>query len=172
MTSDEAMKRRAYLGLGSNLGDSRQILVDAVETLRSGGEVVAVSSLYRTEPVGGPEQDPFLNLVVGLDTTASPQELLEWSRSLERSANRRRIIRWGPRTLDVDVLLVGDLTVDEEDLTVPHPRMFQRNFVMVPLLELDPNVVVEGYDPAIAFGDVENIGPLLPVDDGLSSAVD
>lgn len=123
-------------------------------------DVVAVSPLYETDPVGGPEQDAYFNVVVELATIDGPRELLERCRSLEAMAERRRTIRWGPRTLDVDVLLIDGVTVDEPDLTVPHPRMHQRNFVMVPLLDLDPTITVEGYDRATAFGDVANIGPL------------
>jgi dihydroneopterin aldolase/2-amino-4-hydroxy-6-hydroxymethyldihydropteridine diphosphokinase len=123
-------------------------------------DVVAVSPLYETDPVGGPEQDAYFNIVVELDTTATPRELLERCRALEMAADRRRVIRWGPRTLDVDILLVGDLTVDDDDLAVPHPRMHERNFVMRPLLDLDPAIAVEGFDPDAAYGDVRSIGPL------------
>jgi 2-amino-4-hydroxy-6-hydroxymethyldihydropteridine diphosphokinase len=148
---------RAFLGLGSNIGDRRQTLLDAVAAIP---ELVAVSPVYETEPVGGPEQGPFYNIVVELDTERSPHELLALCRELEQAAGRVRVVRWGPRTLDVDVLLVGDLTVDDDDLVVPHPRMAQRNFVMVPLLDLAPEIVVEGYDPTTAIGDVVNVGPL------------
>jgi len=148
---------RAFLGLGSNIGDRRETLRAAVAAIP---DLVAVSPVYETEPVGGPEQDSFYNIVVELETERTPRELLAVCRELEAAAGRVRKIRWGPRTLDVDVLLVGDLTVAEDDLTVPHPRMHQRNFVMVPLLDLYPEVEVPGYDPAAAFGDVENIGSL------------
>lgn len=148
---------RAFLGMGSNLGDRRAILRAAVAAIP---EVAAVSPVYETEPVGGPEQGPFYNIVVELETERSPRELLELCEELEQAANRTRVIRWGPRTLDVDVLLVGELVVDEDDLEVPHPRMHQRNFVMVPLLDLFPQAEVAGYDPDTAFGDVRNIGPL------------
>ncbi len=123
-------------------------------------EVVAVSPLYETEPVGGPEQDAYFNVVVELDTGRDPRQLLELCRTLETAAQRRRTVRWGPRTLDVDVLLAADLVVDHDDLTIPHPRMHQRNFVVRPLLDLDPHIVVDGYDPDTAFGQVTNIGPL------------
>ncbi len=123
-----------------------------------------MSPVYETDPVGGPEQDAFYNIVVELTTERAPRELLELCRELEQAAGRIRRIRWGPRTLDVDVLLVGDQTVDTEDLTVPHPRMTQRNFVMVPLLDLAPELVSDpqlaSYDPAEAIGEVTNIGPL------------
>ncbi len=148
---------RAFLGLGSNIGDRRSILREAVAGIF---ELVAVSPVYETDPVGGPEQEPYYNIVVELDTERSPRELLALCHELEQAAGRTRVVRWGPRTLDVDVLLVGDLTVDEEDLLVPHPRMAERNFVMVPLLDLAPELDVPGYDPATAYGDVRNIGPL------------
>lgn len=148
---------RAFLGLGSNIGDRRSTLREAVAGIF---ELVAVSPVYETDPVGGPEQEPYYNIVVELDTERSPRELLALCHELEQAAGRTRVVRWGPRTLDVDVLLVGDLTVDEEDLLVPHPRMAERNFVMVPLLDLAPELDVPGYDPATAYGDVRNIGPL------------
>lgn len=101
-----------------------------------------VSPVYETQPVGGPPgQRPYLNVVVELLTEASPRDLLELAARLEASAGRTRAERWGPRTLDVDVLLVGDLRVDEPDLVVPHPRMHERAFVLVPLADLAPEVV-------------------------------
>ncbi len=136
---------RAYLGLGSNLGDRRAHLRAAVDALP---DVVAVSPVYETEPVGGPPgQQPYLNLVVALDTERSPRELLALGQALEAAAARTRTEPDGPRTLDVDVLLVGDLTVQEPDLIVPHPRMWQRRFVLAPLADL-------------ATGDVRRLGPL------------
>ena len=132
---------RAFLGLGANLGDRRATLRAAVAAL---GDVVAVSPVYETDPVGGPPGQPaYLNLVVELDTDRSPRELLEEARRLEAAAGRVREERWGPRTLDVDVLLVGDLVVDEPDLVVPHPGMAERAFVLVPLADLAPELVPE-----------------------------
>ena len=136
---------RAYLGLGSNLGDRRASLRAAVDALP---DVVAVSPVYETEPVGGPPgQEPYLNLVVALDTERSPRELLELGQALEAAAGRVRTMADAPRTLDVDVLLVGDLIVDEPDLVVPHPRMWRRRFVLAPLADL-------------ADGEVTRLGPL------------
>ncbi len=133
---------RAFLGLGSNLGDRHARLLRAVAGLP---DLVAVSSLYETEPVGGPPgQGPYLNLVVELDTELGPRDLLELARRLETEAGRQRGQRWGPRTLDVDVLLVGDEVVDDEDLVVPHPRMWERRFVVAPLAELAPDLVPPG----------------------------
>ena len=148
---------RAFLGLGSNIGDRRAFLREAVAAMP---DVVAVSPVYETDPVGGPDQDTYLNIVVELATIATPRELLQRCQMLEAAAERSRLVRWGPRTLDVDVLIVDRMQIDEPDLLVPHPRMHQRNFVMMPLLDLDPTIEVEGYDPAAAFGDVRSIGPL------------
>lgn len=103
--------------------------------------MVAVSPVYETEPVGGPGQEPFLNAVVELDTERSPRQLLELAQGAEQHAGRIRRERHGPRTLDVDVLLVDDLTVDEPDLVVPHPSMWQRRFVLAPLADLAPELV-------------------------------
>jgi 2-amino-4-hydroxy-6-hydroxymethyldihydropteridine diphosphokinase len=130
---------RAFLALGSNLGDRRAYLREAVAALP---DVVAVSQLYETAPVGGPDnQGPYLNLVVELDTERTPRELLEVCREREAAAERVRVVRWGPRTLDVDVLWVDGDTVDEPDLIVPHPRMFERAFVLMPLRDLAPELV-------------------------------
>ena len=130
---------RAFLGLGSNLGDRRAFLRDAVAALP---DVVAVSPVYETEPVGGPDrQGRYLNVVVELDTERSPRELLGIAHRLETAAGRVRTERWGPRTLDVDVLLVGDLVVDDDDLQVPHPRLGERAFVLIPLADLAPDLV-------------------------------
>jgi 2-amino-4-hydroxy-6-hydroxymethyldihydropteridine diphosphokinase len=134
--------RRAFLGLGSNLGDRRAALGHAVAQLEVHGDVTAVSPLYETDPVGGPEdQGPYLNLVVELATADSPRQLLVRCQALEKAAHRVRTVRFGPRTLDADVLLVGDLTVDEPDLVVPHPRMGERRFVLQPLSDLAPDLV-------------------------------
>jgi 2-amino-4-hydroxy-6-hydroxymethyldihydropteridine diphosphokinase len=137
---------RAYLGLGSNVGDRLSHLRTAVATLRSIDPALAVSSLYETAPVGGPPgQTWYLNLVVGMRTRSSPRQLLDLAHELERCAGRVRTVRFGPRTLDVDVLLVGELSVDEDDLVVPHPRMWERAFVLAPLEELDPSLVPAGW---------------------------
>jgi 2-amino-4-hydroxy-6-hydroxymethyldihydropteridine diphosphokinase len=138
--SPGAATRRAYLGIGSNLGDRLQYLQLAVDDLAAadGVDVVAVSPVYETAPVGGPEQPDYLNAVVAVDTARSPRALLELAHAIEAHAVRVRTVRWGPRTLDVDVLLVGDERVDEPDLVVPHPRMTERAFVVVPLADLDP----------------------------------
>lgn len=135
--------RRAHLGLGSNLGDRFGFLQGAVTGLAAtpGIEVVAVSKVYETEPVGGPRQGPYLNAVVALDTGLSAIELLEVAQRLEAAAGRRRAERWGPRSLDVDVLLVGEERIATDRLTVPHPGVFQRGFVLAPLADVAPALV-------------------------------
>jgi len=147
---------RAFLGMGSNLGDRARYLRDAVAALDG---VVAVSAVYETEPVGGPEQGAYLNLVVELDTDLDARGLLAECRRLEAAAGRVREERWGPRTLDVDVLWVDGETVDEPDLVVPHPRMRLRRFVLAPLADLAPDLVSDE-DLEAAEGDVERIGRL------------
>ena len=153
------MSRRAFLGLGTNLGDREGYLRDAVSTLRAAGDVVAVSGLYETEPVGGPPQGLYLNLVVELDTEDSPEALLERCHALEDAAARVRLERFGPRTLDVDVLFVQGEERSSDELTVPHPRMFERRFVLSPLRELAPDLVTEAEELA-GGGDVRRVGTL------------
>lgn len=148
---------RAFLGLGSNLGDRHGYLRAAVADMP---DLVAVSPLYESAPVGGPEQGAYLNIVVQLETRLLPHELLATCRRLERAAGRERVVRWGPRTLDVDVLWIDGVRVDSPELTVPHPRMHERNFVMDPLLDLDPDFTHPGYDRAKAYGEVRAIGAL------------
>jgi 2-amino-4-hydroxy-6-hydroxymethyldihydropteridine diphosphokinase len=152
--------RRAFIGLGSNLGDRRGLLRAAVEGLRAAGDVVAVSPLYETEPVGGPEgQGPFLNLVVELATADSPRDLLRRCQGLEAAAGRVRAERWGPRTLDADVLLVEGVEVDEADLVVPHPRLWERRFALQPLADLAPDLVPAALLET-AGGAVDRVGRL------------
>ena len=148
---------RAFLGLGSNIGDRRSALRQAVSSLP---DVAAVSPVYETEPVGGPPgQGPYLNLVVELATERTPRQLLELGGRLEAAAGRVRAERWGPRPLDVDVLLVGDQTVDEPDLVVPHPRMWERRFVVAPLADLAPELVPEDWEARVS-GEVTRLGTL------------
>ena len=148
---------RAFLGLGTNLGDRRAHLSQALSTLGAAGDLVAVSRVYETDPVGGPEQQDFWNVVVELETTSSPEELLGRCRQLEASAHRVRLVRFGPRTLDVDVLWVDGEVRSTEELTVPHPRMFDRRFVLAPLAELAPDIATEE-SVARSGGEVRVIG--------------
>jgi 2-amino-4-hydroxy-6-hydroxymethyldihydropteridine diphosphokinase len=148
---------RAFLGLGSNLGDREAHLRAAVAEL---DDVVAVSPVYETDPVGGPEdQGPYLNLVVELDTPLDARGLLEECRRLEADAGRVREVRWGPRTLDVDVLWVEGDERHEPDLEVPHPRLWERRFVLAPLRDIAPDLVpAEAVERAT--GEVHEVGDL------------
>jgi len=150
------VSRLAHLGIGSNLGDRLAHLQGAVDGLvaAAGVRVVAVSPVYETGPVGGPDQDDYLNAVVAVETARSARSLLELGQELEAGARRTRTERWGPRTLDVDVLLVGDETTDEPDLEVPHPRIWERGFVVVPLHEIAPDLVGPERLEAVAGDDV------------------
>jgi 2-amino-4-hydroxy-6-hydroxymethyldihydropteridine diphosphokinase len=145
---------RAYVGLGANLGDRERTLRAAVDALagEDGVEVVAVSTLRETEPVGVGEQPPFLNGAVELRTTLSARELLARLLAVEQRFGRVRVPgEHGPRTLDLDLLLCGDEVIDEPELHVPHPRLHERRFVLEPLAELAPGLLVPGR------GDVESL---------------
>lgn len=133
----------AYLGLGSNLGDRLRHLQLAVDGLASteGIQVSGVSGVYETDPVGGPPQPDYLNAVVAVRTSLSSRRLLEVAKRLEQEAGRAPGERNAPRPLDVDVLLVGSERVDEEDLTVPHPRLAERHFVLAPLADVAPTLI-------------------------------
>jgi 2-amino-4-hydroxy-6-hydroxymethyldihydropteridine diphosphokinase len=133
-----------YLGLGSNLGDRLANLQSAVDRLRGepGVRVAASSRVWETVPVGGPPQPDYLNAVLRVETDLSPRDLLEACRRVEEGLGRVRKERWGARTIDVDILLYDGQMVDEPELVVPHPRMTERAFVVLPLLELDPDPVL------------------------------
>ncbi|MDK8176570.1 2-amino-4-hydroxy-6-hydroxymethyldihydropteridine pyrophosphokinase [Staphylococcus sp. HMSC072B07] len=132
-----------FLGLGSNVGDRENQLKEAIRLLdeQSGIKVVKVSSFYETEPVGYVDQPDFLNLCVEIQTELSPKAVLERGLAIEQQLHRVRKERWGPRTLDIDILLYGDQIIEEQDLTIPHPRMTERAFVLIPLQEIAPNKI-------------------------------
>jgi 2-amino-4-hydroxy-6-hydroxymethyldihydropteridine diphosphokinase len=137
---------RAYVGLGANLGDREGSIRRAVTLLggAAGVEVVSVSTLRETEPWGPVEQPPYLNGAVELETELGPRALLELLLDVERRLGRVRTKRWGPRTIDLDLLLHGDWVVDEPGLTLPHPRLHERRFALEPLAELAPDAVIPG----------------------------
>jgi 2-amino-4-hydroxy-6-hydroxymethyldihydropteridine diphosphokinase len=138
---------RAFIGLGSNLGDREGRLRGAVELLREEPEieVVGVSSMRETEPVGHLDQPHFLNAAVEVETALPASRLLDRLLAVERALGRHRVgPRFGPRTIDLDLLLYGDALIDEPSLTVPHPRLAERRFALEPLHELDPTLVVPG----------------------------
>ena len=132
----------AYIGIGSNVGDRTMFVRSAVDALDADDDIQVrkVSSLYETAPVGGPPQRSFVNVVVEIDTELSPQALLRTCKSLEEVLGREPSdIRWGPRVVDLDVLLYGEEKVNDPDLEIPHPRMAERRFALVPLLEIAPD---------------------------------
>lgn len=130
----------AYLGLGSNLGDPLDFLQQAVDRLHADAKttVQAVSNVYQTDPVGGPEQDPYFNIAVRVATRRSPAKLLRLCQDVEAALGRERTVRWGPRTIDVDILLYGPRTVERKDLQIPHPRLAERAFALVTLIDVAP----------------------------------
>lgn len=136
----------SFLSLGSNLGDRLDHLSKAVTALAKQPriKVIKVSSVYQTKPVGGPEQDDYLNAVVKIQTELSAHELLAVTQSIENNEGRVREVRWGPRTLDIDVLTYDDLISADDKLTLPHPRISERAFVLVPFFEIDPQATISG----------------------------
>lgn len=149
---------RAFLALGSNLGDRVAFLRAAVAAMP---DVVACSRVYETDPVGGPDgQGAYLNMVVQLETERSPRQLLEVARGLEAAAGRERLVRWGPRTLDVDVVWIDGVELADADLVVPHPRLHERPFVLAPLSDLAPDIVGSGWESAFDHLGVWALGPL------------
>lgn len=140
----------AYIGLGSNLGDRFRYLTAAIMQLHAlgGVRVTRCSSVYETAPVGLKEQPPFLNMAIEVATSLPPLDLLEAMLAVERSLGRVRTVRWGPRTIDLDLLVYGDVRMRTERLELPHPRMLERAFVLVPLLELCDGRGLAGGDAA------------------------
>ena len=149
---------RAFLAMGSNVGDRRAFFIEAI---RSTPGAVRVSGCYETEPIGGPDgQGAYLNVVVELATRLDPFTLLATCNRLERAAGRVRTVRNGPRTLDVDVLLFGDVKLESVELTIPHPRMFERRFVMTPLSDLAPELCPDGWQTTLPPEGVVRVEPL------------
>ncbi len=133
-----------YLSLGSNLGDREANLENAVGRLSEHVIHMVASSLYESEPVGVTEQPHFLNLVIGGETDLAPRSMLDFVKSIERDVGRRRTFRWGPRIVDIDILILGDEVVREEDLLIPHQELANRAFVLVPLTEIAPDLGIPG----------------------------
>ena len=137
---------QVYLSLGSNQGDRLALLSGAVDALRRRPDVkeLRTSSVYETDPVGYTDQPPFLNCVAGLATELAPHALLAVCQAIEAEHGRVRTVRWGPRTLDIDIIAYGELVLDTPELILPHPRAAERAFVLVPLVELDPGARLAG----------------------------
>lgn len=140
------MNNEAYLSLGTNIGDRVDYLIQALRLLMKDKKirVAGISSIYETDPVGYADQPPFLNLVAEIHTSYEPLELLTKTQQIEVELGRIRDIRWGPRTIDLDILLYNQENIQTESLIVPHPRMVERGFVLIPLFELNPHVQIPG----------------------------
>ena len=156
---------RVFVGLGSNLGDRLGYLRAAVDALESRGLTpVVLSSVYESDPLGPPQPD-YLNAVAEISTTLGPRDLLETLKAVEAGLGREHTERWGPREIDLDLLLYGDEMIEEEGLTVPHPEMTRRSFVLLPLLEIAPDLDLPSGEPASAFlernpGGIRKVGSL------------
>jgi 2-amino-4-hydroxy-6-hydroxymethyldihydropteridine diphosphokinase len=138
MTNEQQQAAAVYVALGSNIDNRETYLKQAIAALYHHPEIElkACSSIYETEPVGYVDQAPFLNMVVALSTRMTPQQLLMTMQDIEKKLGRTRDIHWGPRTIDLDMLLYGDVQIVSEELTLPHPRMFERAFVLIPLAQV------------------------------------
>ena len=134
------MSEIAYLSLGSNLGDRALNLRAAITQLEAAGRLLAASSIYETQPLDVPDQPWFLNSVAAIETEKTPRELLQWAFKIEVLMGRLRMREKGPRNIDIDVVLFGNRVVDEPGLTIPHPAMHRRRFVLEPLVEIAPDV--------------------------------
>jgi dihydroneopterin aldolase/2-amino-4-hydroxy-6-hydroxymethyldihydropteridine diphosphokinase len=149
---------RAFIALGSNLGDRRAFLRMGVAGL---DRVVAVSQVYETDPVGGPDdQGAYLNMVVEIETPLDPFALLRRCQRIEGEAMRQRVVHWGPRTLDVDIIMYDDATIETADLVVPHPHFAERRFVLTPLAEIAPECCPAGWDERLEPAGITAVGPL------------
>lgn len=149
---------RAYVALGSNLGDREGFLRLGVAGL---GNVTKMSPVYETAPVGGPDdQGPYLNMVVEVETTLDPYALLRRCQRIEAEAMRQRIVHWGPRTLDVDIIQYDDVRIESDSLTIPHPHHTQRRFVLQPLADIAPERCPDGWNETLEPGGIESRGPL------------
>lgn len=174
MSGEGSTAADIYLGLGSNLGDKAAHIREATRRLESLGRVVALSSLYRTEPVGYADQDWFLNAALHLRTRLSPRAVLEAILAMEREMGRIRTIKNGPRIIDIDLLLWGEAAIDEPGLSVPHPRIQDRLFVLVPLAEIAPELrhpalgrkIADLRDAVSGQGGVERFGSLASEEPG------
>jgi 2-amino-4-hydroxy-6-hydroxymethyldihydropteridine diphosphokinase len=142
------MKQTAYISLGSNMGNRIALMEEALKKLESNYpiKVVNVSSIYETDPVGYENQSLFLNMVAQIKTDLLPIELLDACQQIEKELGRKREIKWGPRTIDLDILLYNNENVIMERLVIPHPRMHERSFVIIPLLEICSNIMLPAMD--------------------------
>lgn len=137
---------KAFLSLGSNMGDRLEYLSKAIDEIAQiqGCNILNKSRVYETEPWGYENQEAFLNLCISIETSLSPYELLESLQTIELELDRVRKIHWGPRTIDIDILLFDDIICEDDKLTIPHPRMRERAFVLIPLYDIEKNLIIDG----------------------------
>lgn len=137
---------KVYLSLGSNMGDRKKYLKKAIDSLDKidNIQLCKISSFYETPPWGKKDQNSFINICIEIDTSLQPLALLKKLNEIEQALNRQRSVRWGPRTIDIDILLFEDIITKSEQLTIPHPHIEERGFVIVPLYELNPNLMING----------------------------
>ena len=137
---------KAFLSLGSNMGDRLEYLSKAIDKIAEiqGCNILNKSRVYETEPWGYENQEAFLNLCISIETSLSPYELLESLQTIELELDRVRKIHWGPRTIDIDILLFDDIICEDDKLTIPHPRMRERAFVLIPLYDIEKNLIIDG----------------------------
>ncbi len=136
---------KVVIALGSNMGDTNSHLHHAIDELGKSIDIKAISSFYRTAPMGGPKQDDYLNAVIVGESEMDPLDLLVEMQEIEVLAGRTRDVHWGPRTLDLDLITCGDLVIQEPHLEIPHPRAHERTFVLEPWFEIDPNATIAGH---------------------------
>lgn len=154
------MKNKVYLSLGSNIGNRQEYIESAIELVgkTEGIKILKKSGLYETSPVGYVEQDLFLNAVIKIETDFSEREILKIINKIENELDRKREIRWGPRTIDIDILILSDKKINETDLIIPHKEMFNRLFVLVPLIEIydgeyfEKEKIIERIEELVAVG--------------------
>ena len=154
------MKNKVYLSLGSNIGNRQEYIESAIELVgkTEGIKILKKSRLYETSPVGYVEQDLFLNAVIKIETDFSEREILKIINKIENELDRKREIRWGPRTIDIDILILSDKKINETDLIIPHKEMFNRLFVLVPLIEIydgeyfEKEKIIERIEELVAVG--------------------
>ena len=154
------MKNKVYLSLGSNIGNRQEYIESAIELVgkREGIKILKKSGLYETSPVGYVEQDLFLNVVIKIETDFSAREILKIINKIENELDRKREIRWGPRTIDIDILIFSDKKINETDLIIPHKEMLNRLFVLVPLIEIydgeyfEKEKIIERIEELVAVG--------------------
>lgn len=153
-------KKIAFLSLGGNIGNRIEYINKAIEFINNFAEIQVLkrSSCYETKPIGYKEQDSFINVCIMIETTLAPMKLLVKFQEIEKKLKSKKLFRWGPRTIDIDILLYDDVKIDSAILKLPHPRMTERQFVLIPLKEIEPDLLIEGRTIDDYLSELENQG--------------